>query len=185
MRIRYSVRFKNKLTLFVVFFLIFFLQYNCGEEKSRPHYWATAVEREGLPNLYKVSDNLYRGAQPGKKGFEELKKLGIKTIVNFRNSEKDWKHIKGMGFNYYHLPVNTLFPKREKFERFLEIAAKPENWPVFVHCKRGADRTGTAAALYRVKIQNWDKEKAIDEMVNGGYHFNKIYIQLKRFIREF
>lgn len=185
MRTRQSIHFKNKLTLFFVFFLILFLHYSCEEEKPRPAHWATAVEREGLPNFYKVSDNLYRGAQPKKQGFKELKELGIKTIVNFRGTDTDGQHIEGMGFHYYHIPVSTLFPRREAFERFLEILAKPGNWPVFVHCRRGADRTGTAAALYRVKIQNWDKEKAIEEMVAGGYHFNKIYIQLKRFVRKF
>ncbi|GAF98053.1 unnamed protein product, partial [marine sediment metagenome] len=35
--------------------------------------WATAIERPGLPNFHKVSDSLYRGAQPTAEGFRELK----------------------------------------------------------------------------------------------------------------
>jgi len=182
------VLFRNKIVLFVLLSLIFLQQCDSrtkGTKESRPKEWAAAIQREGLPNLHKVSDQLFRGAQPEKQGFDELKKMGIKTIVNFRGSEKDLKHITGKGFNYYHIPVNTFFPKREEFAYFLEIVSKPDNWPVFVHCKHGADRTGTAVALYRIKIQGWDVEKAIHEMVNGGYHFHRIHWQLKRFIRTF
>lgn len=180
--------FRNKIVLFLLFCLVFLLQ--CGgtpkeKDENRPAEWGIPIQREGLPNLHKVSDRLYRGAQPEEQGFDELKKLGVKTIVNLRGSEKDLKHIIGKDFNYYHIPVNTLFPGREEFAYFLEIVSRPVNWPVFVHCKHGADRTGTAVALYRIKVQGWDVEKAIDEMVNGGYNFHRIHQQLKRFIRKF
>ncbi|MBT6746049.1 MAG: protein tyrosine phosphatase, partial [Flavobacteriales bacterium] len=35
-----------------------------------------------------------------------------------------------------------------------------------------ADRTGAAIAVYRMAIQGWEKQKAIDEFRNGdfGYH---------------
>ncbi len=152
---------------------------------ERPQHWAAAVERQGLPNLYKISADLYRGGQPEKSGIEELKKLGIKTIINFRTSNKDQRLIKGYTFNYYHLPMNAFFPRKEKFSRFLEIVSDPAKVPVFIHCKHGADRTGVAAALYRIKIQKWNPDEAINEMVNGGYHFHKIHNHLKSFIKEF
>jgi protein tyrosine/serine phosphatase len=151
---------------------------------TRPRHWAAAVERQGLPNLYKVSPDLYRGAQPEKSGIEELKKLGIKTIINFRTSNEDQRLIKGYTFNYFHLPMNAFFPGKEKFSRFLEIVSDPAMVPVFIHCKHGADRTGAAAALYRINIQQWDPDEAINEMVNGGYHFHKIHNHLKNFVKE-
>lgn len=178
----------NKLVLAVLIGLLFWQQ--CGgvsnaAGETRPPEWAVKIEIEGLPNLHKVSDGLYRGAQPKKEGFDGLKKLGIKTIVNFRGSDKDYEHIRGKGFNYYYIPVNTLSPDRRKFERFLEIVSDPANGLVFVHCKHGADRTGAAVALYRIKVQGWEVEKAIDEMVHGGYNFHWIHWHLKRFIRKF
>ena len=96
---RNNMNFKNKITLSTVFFLIiiFFLGCSCKRDtnqKPRPEHWAIAFEREGLPNFYKVTGTLYRGAQPGKKGIKELKKMGIKTIINFRISNQDKKLIK-------------------------------------------------------------------------------------------
>jgi protein tyrosine phosphatase (PTP) superfamily phosphohydrolase (DUF442 family) len=182
------MNFKNQFTLVAICFLIIFLGCNCKTEKiqiPRPEHWAIAIEREGLPNFYKVSDTLFRGAQPGKKGIEELKKMGIKTIINFRISNPDETLIKGTDLKYFHLPVFTLLPGKKAFERFLEIVSDPDNGPVFVHCKHGADRTGAAVAIYRIKVQNWDVEEAINEMVNGGYNFHRIHSHLKGFIRKF
>jgi protein tyrosine/serine phosphatase len=179
---------KNKLTVTAVFFLILCLICNCvveAERQSRPGHWAAPVQREGLPNLHKVSDALYRGAQPAKEGIDELKKLGIKTIVSFRRSKKDLKLIKGFDFKFVHIPVFTFFPKKRQFAQFLDLFADPANLPVFVHCKHGADRTGAAVALYRIKIQNWEIDEAINEMVNGGFNFHRIHSHLKNFIRKF
>jgi protein tyrosine phosphatase (PTP) superfamily phosphohydrolase (DUF442 family) len=179
---------KRAFSLLALSLVILFIGSTCCEPDitgPRPEQWATAVVQEGLPNLYRVSATLYRGAQPEKEGFSALKKMGIKTIVNFRTSNKDQKLFNNEDFYYYHLPMNAFFPQREKFLRFLEIVSDPDRQPVFVHCKHGADRTGAAVALYRIKIQKWDVEKAIDEMVNGGYHFHKIHSHLKGFIRNF
>lgn len=186
------MNYRNKIILLTIVSLILLLycsqeasKPSAGPQEARPTQWAVPLEREGLSNFYKVSDNLYRGAQPKKAGFEELKKLGVKTIVNLRNSNLDEKMITGSGFNYFHIPISSIFPKKKKFARFLEIVSDPANCPVFVHCRRGADRTGTAVALYRIKVQEWKVEDAINEMVNGGYHFNRIYFNLKSLVRNY
>lgn len=184
------MKHRNKLIvlLFVLslVFLYHFL-YNSPDDPiyPRPAQWAVSMEREGLPNFHKVSDVLYRGGQPEKQGMEELKKMGIKTIVNLRTSDLDQELMAGYEFNYYHLPMNAFLPIKEKFSRFLEIVSDPALQPVFIHCKHGADRTGAAVALYRIRVQGWTYEDAIAEMVNGGFHFHRIHGHLKGFIKRF
>ena len=51
--------------------------------------WAQRLGLPGVENLHKVSDKLYRGAQPIKEGMQQLKELGIKTIVNLRSFHSD------------------------------------------------------------------------------------------------
>src|SRR5260370_184568 len=41
---------------------------------------------------------------------------------------------------------------------------------VYVHCKRGKDRTGMVCAYYRVKIEHWPVDKAIQEMFDNGFN---------------
>lgn len=169
----------NLISLLCLFFLL--LYFHIG-------LWSVDVEFvdiKGVPNCYKVSKNLYRGGQPTEEGIKNLKELGIKTIVNLRMSNHDKKWVRGTNLQYYHFPTTAEFPSKRAFRRFLKIMSNPANYPVFVHCKHGADRTGTAVALYRIKFEHWAVEKAIDEMVNGGFKFHKIYGHLKRFIKRF
>ncbi|MHC4247536.1 MAG: dual specificity protein phosphatase family protein [Planctomycetota bacterium] len=152
--------------------------------------WAVPVEKPGLPNLHKVSDALYRGAQPEGKGFAELKALGVKTVVNLRLLHSDRDEMKEAGlkagedFKYVHIRMEAWDADKDELVEFLEVLADPANRPVFVHCKHGADRTGTAVATYRIVCQGWTKEDAIDEMRNGGFNFHEIWKGLPKFLRE-
>jgi tyrosine-protein phosphatase SIW14 len=152
---------------------------------ERPGTWATPIAKEGLPNFFKVSDILYRGAQPTKNGFLELKKMGIKTIINLREYHTDENFINGMGFTYFQIPTSTSNPLRGHYQKFLDIVKNPDLQPVFVHCQRGADRSGTAIALYRITIQKWDTDEAIRELQEGGYGYHSIYKEIIKFIRNF
>jgi len=42
------------------------------------------------------------------------------------------------------------------------------NYPIFFHCRRGADRAGAVAALYRMALQGWSAKKAYDEARDIG-----------------
>jgi len=146
--------------------------------------WASRIELPGLPNFHKVSDELYRGAQPTKQGIEQLKKLGIKTIMNLRSFHSDRDEIADSNFVYEHIYMKTWHPEDKEIIRFLQIVTDKSNNPVFVHCRRGADRTGTMCAIYRIIVQGWSKQEAIEEMTKGGFGFNKIYINLIKYIEQ-
>lgn len=146
--------------------------------------WAQPMEQPGLPNLHKVSDDLYRGAQPTAEGIERLKALGVKTIINLRSSDTD----KGLsippGIAYERIPMTAWRPNDPDVVRFLQIVTDESRLPAFVHCRRGADRTGMMVAIYRIAVQDWDKEQAIAEMTQGGFRFNSGWQNLVRYIRD-
>jgi len=146
--------------------------------------WAQRIDFPGLTNFYKVSEDLYRGAQPTVQGMEQLSKLGIKTIINLRSIHSDRDEYDDTGLVYEHLNMTTLGPENEDIARFLQIVTDSNSTPVFVHCKHGADRTGAMCAIYRIAVQNWSKDEAIAEMVGGGFGFHKIWMNLVDDIRE-
>jgi protein tyrosine/serine phosphatase len=39
---------------------------------------------------------------------------------------------------------------------------------VFVHCRRGKDRTGTVIACYRIQHDGWDNRHALEEAKEHG-----------------
>jgi protein tyrosine phosphatase (PTP) superfamily phosphohydrolase (DUF442 family) len=156
------------------------------EEKAqeRKPEWAVPITKHGLPNLHKINDNLYRGAQPSAEGMRNLKKMGVTTVINLRSFHSDRDEIGETGLAYEHIYMKAWHPEDKEVVRFLQIVTDPRRQPVFFHCQHGADRTGTMCAIYRIAIQGWSKEDAIDEMVNGGYNFHGIWKNLKRYIMK-
>lgn len=146
--------------------------------------WAEPMDERGLPNLHKVSDDLYRGAQPTAEGVEQLKALGVKTIISLRSSDTG----KGLPIPseiaYERIPMTAWRPNDPDVVRFLQIVADESRLPAFVHCRRGADRTGMMVAIYRIAVQGWEKEQAIVEMTRGGFRFNSGWQNLVRYIRD-
>jgi protein tyrosine phosphatase (PTP) superfamily phosphohydrolase (DUF442 family) len=145
------------------------------ESKSRPADWAQPIASEGLPNLHRVSGALYRGAQPNAGGIAELKKRGIKTVVNLRKFHSDEGLLEGAGIQSKTIPMDAARPRYEDALAFLSIVANPKNQPVFVHCQHGADRTGVLCAIYRIAVMNWTKDKAIEEMTRGDFGYHAIF----------
>lgn len=149
---------------------------------ERPAEWATPIVKNGLPNFHMVSQDLYRGAQPTAAGVRQLKDMGIKTIVNLRSFHSDKGKIGDVAIGYEHISIKVWHPKEEEFIRFLKIVTDKEKAPVFVHCRRGADRTGLMCAVYRVAVCGWSKESAADEMIYGGFGFHPIWKNLRGYL---
>ncbi len=152
---------------------------------ARPAHWATPIANQpGLPNFYQIDDHLFRGAQPDDEGFAQLKALGIKTVVNLRSVRSDRSECRKHGLDYVKIPMKAWHAKDKSLIRFLEVATDPSRQPVFVHCKHGADRTGTAVAIYRMVVQGWSKDEAIAEMTRGGFGFHSIWQNLIDYLRK-
>lgn len=137
--------------------------------------WAGRLDRPGLPNLHRVSETLYRGAQPTAAGFAELEKMGVRTVVNLRSAHSDRDLLANSRLHYVQIPTTASEVNEEAIIRFLRIAGDPDRAPVFVHCQHGADRTGVMVACYRVVVQGWSQQEAIAEMTRGGFGFHSIY----------
>ena len=144
----------------------------------RPEAWAQPVALEGVPNLHKVNDGLYRSAQPTAAGMGRLKALGIRTVVNLHSFHSDRDELVGTGMAYEHIYMKAWHPERKELVRFLRIVTDPVRAPVLVHCRHGADRTGTLCALYRIAAQGWTKEEALREMTEGGFGFHEVWQNL-------
>jgi protein tyrosine/serine phosphatase len=151
---------------------------------KRPASWAVPMEVKGLPNLHKVTDTLYRGAQPTKEGMKNLEEMGIKTVLNLRSFHSDRDELEGTNLNYEHLTMKAWHPEDKELVHFLKLMNDKKHTPLFVHCQHGADRTGTLCAVYRIVFCGWTKEKALEEMTEGGFGFHGIWENLLTYVRE-
>ena len=151
---------------------------------ARPPQWAVKLERPHLSNFYRVNTNLYRGAQPDAKGMAELKKMGVKTVVNLRSFHSDTDEARGLGLTLQRLHMKPWHSEEEDVVAFLKIAADTNNYPIFVHCMRGADRTGLVCAMYRVVYCGWTKPEAIREMKEGGFDYDQRWKNIVKYIER-
>jgi protein tyrosine/serine phosphatase len=151
---------------------------------ARPSKWAEPVELAGVPNLHKVTETLYRSAQPTAEGMVNLKAMGIKTVVSLRSFHSDRDEIGDTELGYEHIYMKAWHPEEKEIARFLEIMADPEQTPVLVHCMHGADRTGTMCAIYRIAEQEWTKEEALKEMTDGGFEFHGVFDNLLEWVEK-
>jgi len=151
--------------------------------QPRPDTWAQPVETVNLKNFYKLDEHVYRSAQPDAAGFEYLQALGITNILNLRDYHTDDPGPKKPGLHLYRVPMDAGKIKTADVVAALRFIKRSEG-PVLIHCWHGSDRTGTISALYRIVFQNWSKEDALDELMNGGYGYHAIYKNIPEFIRQ-
>ena len=151
---------------------------------ERPKAWAQPLDMTGAPNLFKLNDSLYRCAQPTAEGMKNLKNHGIRTVVNLRSFHSDRDEIGNTGLAYEHIYMKAWHPEEKELVRFLKIVTDSKRTPVIVHCQHGADRTGLMCATYRVVVQGWTKEKAIEEMTRGGYGFHSVWTNIVNEVRQ-
>lgn len=143
-----------------------------------------AFVHKSLPRLHLVREGLYRGGQPKEGGFEILQAQGIRTVINLRHENEEQAVVEGLGMQYFHIPLSAWKGVPDAAVReFFGILSDSSNYPVFVHCQRGADRTGAMIALYRIAYQSWSGEQAYKEARKLGMRW--WYFNLKRLIRNF
>ena len=147
-----------------------------------------APEKEALPNFHQVNENLYRGAQPLAGGIQKLKALGVKTIINLRGEDEgahaEEAEARAAGFNYFNVPMDGLGrPSDEKVDKVLSLINDSGNWPVFVHCNHGKDRTGTIIACYRISHDGWKLDDAMKEARRYGMSW--VQFRMRDYIKDY
>jgi len=136
----------------------------------------------GVPNFHQVNDHLYRGAQPTDQGFQSLAKLGVKTVIDLREagdrSVSERKVVEATGMRYVTIPFQGMSaPSPADVDKVLSLFDDASAGPVFVHCRRGADRTGTVVACYRIAHDGWDNQKALHEAKGFGMSWTEVAMQ--------
>jgi protein tyrosine/serine phosphatase len=150
---------------------------------------AQRIKRPGLPNFARINKQLLRGGQPTAAGFGELKKLGVQIVVNlgFETAEIDRERaaVEAHDMKYVSIPWRgSMEPNPKQIAEFLELLRSNSDKQVFVHCQRGAERTGVMVACYRIGVDSWTSDQALNEMEQFGFR-GLWFRHLKKFVRDF
>jgi protein tyrosine phosphatase (PTP) superfamily phosphohydrolase (DUF442 family) len=145
-------------------------------------------QESGIPRFAEIEPGLARGGQPKERGLRFLRERGYRTVISFRPNSPERKDLEAMGIRYIEIPMRSspfgaATPTKEDVRRFLSAVSDSTLRPIFIHCRRGKDRTGAMAAIYRIEACGWTNEEAIREMKAFG--FNGLYRNLKRYVRTY
>ena len=137
---------------------------------------------------------LYRDGNQSPCQFETaIRKVQPKTVVSLvdENEQNDdtkpqfkaeQKFLAEKGVRLERIPVKLGgWPTKEDVDKFLRVAADPQNQPVLVHCAQGVRRTGMMVAAYQMKHLGYDRERAKAELLSFG-HSDRTVGDVKRFI---
>lgn len=143
----------------------------------------------GVRNFVDVNGKLSRGAQPTSAGIEALADRHFITIVNLRSRAEDAVAFDDeqlaanrLNVQLISVPLSNWFAPSMCDVEHIMLTLNGSSTPVFVHCQRGADRTGTIIAAYRIVHDCWSAAQAICEArehAMGWWQF-----PMRRFIRR-
>jgi len=147
------------------------------------------AQDSGLPNFKIVNDRILRGGQPSDDGFKKLAERGVKTVVDLRwvdehDIPREKQIVEADGMRFISVPMKGLSaPSLKQMTKVLGILEDSNSWPVFIHCRRGADRTGTVLACYRISHDHWQNQKALEEAKTYG--LSSFERAMRSFIQHF
>jgi len=114
-----------------------------------------------LPNAIEVPGGLISGGLPeSEQAFQELKQLGVKTIISVDGVKPDVQMAQRYGMRYVHIP-HGYDGISESTLRKLTKAVSELPSPIYIHCHHGKHRSPTAAAAVCIARGSMELDQAL------------------------
>jgi protein tyrosine phosphatase (PTP) superfamily phosphohydrolase (DUF442 family) len=122
------------------------------------------LELPGLHNVFRLSDQIVSGSEPhGEQAFEEMRRLGIRTVLTVDGKVPDAETAARYGLRYVHVPIRYNGITEQERVAIAKTFRELEG-PFYVHCYHGQHRGPAAAALGRLVLDQASREQAVAEM---------------------
>jgi protein tyrosine phosphatase (PTP) superfamily phosphohydrolase (DUF442 family) len=122
----------------------------------------------GLHNVVAYAPDILSGAVPeGDEGFNTLKALGIKTIINVDGAASQIAFTRHRGMRYVHLPVSYGgFTDEQRLQLARAIKELPR--PIYIHCHHGKHRSAAVAGAALVTLGDMTADEAVARLKVSG-----------------
>jgi len=151
----------------------------CNASRLHSNLHSISTLRRLYDNFHHVErGKLYRSGQLASKQLAKyIKKYKFKTIINLRGPNPQmlwWRKETDMANKHnvtmHNIPMTSKrFNDKKHIVKLLKLY-KTAQKPILIHCHEGADRTGEAAALWKLEIENKSKKEALKQL-SFKYHY--------------
>lgn len=133
-----------------------------------------------LFNFHAIQEGkAYRSAQPSGPALESIiNDYGVKTVVNLRGEhpgdawyDEEAAVCRNRGVTLVSHAMSAGALPKPAVLRDLSKTLQTAEGPILIHCQGGADRSGAAAAMYRILVLGHDKTAAASELSPNYFHF--------------
>jgi protein tyrosine/serine phosphatase len=141
-----------------------------------------------IDNFGQMDEHFYRGAQPKKNEYQQLKDLGVNTVIDLQADPTSYEKaaVEALGMKYVNIPmVDKKYPTAENIDIFLKLANDPATGVFYVHCKGGRHRTGAVGAAYRFTKYGWNYDQVYAEMNKFDFYTRNGHEDFKTFVLDY
>jgi protein tyrosine/serine phosphatase len=148
----------------------------------------SSVDAKTIPQFNSVTSDIFRGGRPSDDDMASLKaNQHIRLVINVEDQAAAVAHeqsvAQNLGMDYFASAMTWyITPTDAQVNEILAKLQDPKNFPIYLHCLHGQDRTGMIIGIYRVEVQGWTPEKAYQEMLDMG--FRKVLKPLDNYFRN-
>lgn len=136
--------------------------------KESPATPAADAHAGALHNVHPLNDRVISGAVPeGDAAFDELRAMGVKTIISVDGATPDVAAAEARGMRYVHIPI-TYAQVTDEEQVEIARAIRDLPGPVFVHCHHGKHRSPSAVASAGVALGMITPDEGLVFIKNAG-----------------
>ena len=148
------------------------LAVGCGNATQAPSVLKHVVPYEGVSEpsagSKPIFSKLYSGSAPvGDAAFEQLKQLGVQTVLSVDGAIPDLESATAHGMRYVHLPIGYDGLDEERAALLVRVVRDLPK-PVYLHCHHGQHRSACAAAVVAISLGWLKHEAAVAQMNLSG-----------------
>jgi protein tyrosine/serine phosphatase len=121
-------------------------------------------------NRHRVSERLWRSAQPTPGDLTNLKQRGLKSVVCVRGGRAfgSWplekEACERLQLDLHKVAIRARqAPRKQDLLDLIDLLSSL-SYPALIHCKSGADRTGFVAAVYLIAVEGRSLEEAQQQL---------------------
>jgi len=119
----------------------------------------------------RVAEGVYRGSHPD---MAILKSYNIGAVLSLENNELTVDEERWMarlyGIKFYNIPLSELAaPDPADLVKGVETIQAKRGEGIYIHCRRGIDRTGYQIGTYREVAEGWPFDRAYEEVLAHGH----------------